>query len=58
MYHGFFPASYTSKYLENYLDSHSSNGQSLLQRVLLGHEVAGVAKISDTWTITCENTTA
>lgn len=55
IYHGFFPASYISKYLEKYLDSHSFNGQSLRQRVVLGHKVARVAKISNTWTVTCEN---
>ncbi|KAK5021101.1 hypothetical protein LTR16_000411, partial [Cryomyces antarcticus] len=55
-YHGFFPASYISDYLEKYLDSHHFNGQSLRDRVLFSKNVDCVTKVSDTWIITCEHT--
>ena len=53
-HHGFFPASYITKYLEEYLDMHIYGGKTLRDRVLLGHEVTSAVKDASKWNVLCE----
>ena len=51
--HGFFPARYITKYLEEYLDTHIYYGKTLRDRVLLGHEVISTVKDAGKWNVLC-----
>lgn len=49
-YWGFFPAKYTTAYLESYVDNHIYNGQTIRDRVLFNTRVRRVEKTSEgTW---------
>ena len=52
-HHGFFPASYITKYLEEYLDMHIYGGKTLRNRVLLGHKVTSAVKDASKWNVLC-----
>ncbi len=54
-YHGYFPARYITRYLEEYLDSHKYSGKTLRDRVLLSHEVDRAENHSNGWNILCKN---
>lgn len=46
-YWGFFPARYTTQYLESYVDDHVYNGQSIRDRILFSTPVDGVTEDED-----------
>jgi len=46
-YWGFFPAKYTTAYLESYVDNHIYNGQTIRDRVLFNTPVRRVEKTSE-----------
>ena len=46
-YWGFFPAKYTTAYIESYVDTHIYNGQTIRDRILFEAPVNRVDKISD-----------
>lgn len=43
-YYGFFPAKYTSTYLESYVDNHTYAGKTIRDRVLLKSHVDSVTR--------------
>lgn len=51
VYLEFFKAKHTTKYLNDYVDSHSYGGQTLRDRVKLSIEVQSVLKIQSGWTV-------
>jgi dimethylaniline monooxygenase (N-oxide forming) len=51
VYLEFFKAKHTTKYLNDYVDSHSYSGQTLRDRVRLSTEVQSVQKIDGGWTV-------
>ncbi|KAL8918388.1 MAG: hypothetical protein Q9172_005447 [Xanthocarpia lactea] len=54
-YWGFFPAKYTSRYLESCVDDHVYNGQSIRDRILFSTPVDGVREEEDgQWVITSQ----
>lgn len=56
-YWGFFPAKYTTQYLESYVDDHMYNGQSIRDRILFNTPVDRVEKDEDgQWIITSKET--
>jgi dimethylaniline monooxygenase (N-oxide forming) len=56
-YWGFFPAKYTTRYLETYVDDHIYNGQSIRNRILFNTPVDRVEKDEDGhWIITSKDT--
>ncbi len=52
-YWGFFPAKYTTAYLNSYVDNHTYNGQTIRDRVIFNAPVQHVEKTSKTgqWSI-------
>ena len=52
LYHEFFKAEHTTKYLESYLDNHSYAGQTLGSRIRFGFSVRGVKKKNGEWFVT------
>ena len=55
IYWGFFPAKYTTAYLESYVDDHTNQGQTIRDRIFFETRVSGVKKSRDgIWTISCE----
>lgn len=51
IYLEFFKAKHTTKYLNDYVDSHIYSGKTLRDRVRLSTEVQSVQKIDGTWTV-------
>lgn len=51
VYLEFFKAKHTTKYLNNYVDSHCYSGQTLRDRVKLSSEVKSVHKIDSGWSV-------
>lgn len=51
LYLEFFKAKHTTKYLNNYVDTHSYSGETLRDRVKLSTEVQSVQKIDSGWTV-------
>lgn len=51
VYLEFFKAKHTTKYLNDYVDSHSYSGQTLRDRVRLSTEVQSVQKIDGGWRV-------
>ena len=51
LYHEFFLAKHTTKYLENYVDQQTYGGQTLRNRIELGVEVHSVQRVNGCWTI-------
>lgn len=52
IYFEFFKAKHTTKYLNDYVDSHSYSGQTLRDRIRLSTEVQSLRKIDRVWTVT------
>ena len=57
IYYEFFKAKYTSKYMEEYLDSHSFADRSLRDRIVLGFKVKTIKKSDNAWNITGDTAT-
>ena len=55
LYLDFFKAKHTTKYLEDYTDSHSHDGQTLRSRIRFGTEVMSIDKPDDVWVIATRN---
>ena len=55
LYYDFFKAKHTTRYLENYTDVHSHNGQTLRSRIKFGTEVLSIDKPGDNWVIATKN---
>lgn len=51
IYHGFFPAKYVTKYLEEYVDSHVYASQSLRDRMTFNFSVDSIKKSGKIWSI-------
>ncbi|KAI4134761.1 MAG: hypothetical protein LQ341_005972 [Variospora aurantia] len=51
LHHEFFKAEHTTRYLEDYLESHCYAGQSLKSRVQLGFSVKTITKRGDEWLV-------
>ncbi|KAI4232357.1 MAG: hypothetical protein LQ349_005070 [Xanthoria aureola] len=51
LHHEFFKAKHTTRYLENYLDSHCYAGRSLRNRIELGFCVESITKRDDEWLV-------
>ena len=56
--HDTFEAKYVTQYLEDYVDNHIYNGQSLRSRIQLNTEVLAVQKAGSEWTIRVNGTGA
>ncbi|KAF2016942.1 flavin-binding monooxygenase-like protein-like protein [Aaosphaeria arxii CBS 175.79] len=54
--HDLFRAKYTTKYLEDYVDSKSHAGKTLRDRVQFNTEVQSIEKIDEKWQFRCANT--
>ena len=52
LYHEFFKAEHTTKYLESYVDNHYYAGQSLRSRIRFGFSVRAVKKRDGAWSVT------
>lgn len=52
IYFEFFKAKHTTKYLNDYVDSHSYSGQTLRDRIRLSTEVQSLRKMDRGWTVT------
>ena len=52
IYYEFFKAKYTSKYVEQYLDSHRFADRSLRDRIKLGFKVNTIKKSENVWIVT------
>ena len=51
MYHDTFKATYVTKYLEEYVDNHVYQGQSLRDRIRFGFRVRSLEKVGDGWAV-------
>lgn len=54
--HDLFRATYTTKYLEDYVDNMSHAGQTLRDRIQFNTQVQAIRKVNDQWQLLCVDT--
>ncbi|KAL8998266.1 MAG: hypothetical protein Q9169_002671 [Polycauliona sp. 2 TL-2023] len=55
LHHEFFKAEHTTRYLEEYIDSHRYAGQSLRSRIRFGCSVKTITKQGDAWVVVTDS---